>query len=233
MKANNRQEKCLYKSSLVSLLIVSRFALKESELYKWFHAHEQSTVLSTTVSLTTTDEPCRETSNFGFNKTHKTGSTTLRSITSRFRYFRNFSFLLGTDTIIGNIYSIRLDWNNLKILPHISINQGDYANYRNYNISDVYILFEPDKMERLMNPAPNVKYILIVREPTEQWRSNFQYYKRYQATGLILTTLNKTLLPFLKSDEAHKLDFNRQSKDLGISPDILPNLLESTFDNLK
>lgn len=187
--------------------------------------------------MSTTDEPCRETGNFVFIKTHKTGSTTLRSITSRFGYFRNLSFLLGTDTIIGHIYSIRFDWKNLKILPPIGINPGDYANYRNYNISDVHILFEPDKMERLMNPAPDLKYISIVREPTAQWLSNFQYYKRYQAIGLTLTTLNKTLLPFLKSDDVHKLGFNRQSKDLGIGPDILwsnsTKLLKSTLDKLK
>lgn len=123
-------------------------------------------------------------------------------------------------------------------MPPIGVKTGDYDNYRNYNISDVHIQFHPNLMKRLMYPASDLKYITILREPTEQWISNFQYYKAYKRVGLKFDELNQTLLPFLKGKNSSKLSFNRQSADLGIIKSIISrsnatNFLNHTFNKMK
>ncbi|XP_071854874.1 galactose-3-O-sulfotransferase 3-like isoform X1 [Apostichopus japonicus] len=184
-----------------------------------------TTAARTTMVSLETEEKCRETSNFVFIKTHKTGSTTLRSLTSRFGYFRNLSFLLGKGSIIGHLNSLSLNMkkNAYNFLPPIGVKVGDFSNYRNYNISNIHVQFDEAKMRKLMYPSPDLKYITIFREPVDQWLSNFQYYKGYKKAGLTLSNMSQQLLPFLKSEKAATLGFNKQLRDVGIGSKILNN----------
>lgn len=170
---------------------------------------------------------CHETSNFVFIKTHKTGSTTLRSLTCRFGYFRNLSFLLGKGGVIGHLNNQAVKWspNSSNLLPPIGVSPSDHANHRNYNISNIHWLFRRDIVRKLMYPASDLKYFTIIREPTEQWLSQFQYFKDYKRLGLKLETLSNTLLPFLLNltEQPRKPSFNKQLRDLGVPSSVHKN----------
>lgn len=168
---------------------------------------------------------CQPVNNFAFVKTHKTGSTTLRSITSRYGYARNLSFLLNNDGQIGHFNGIFLKYSNTSsnFLPPIGVKVGDFANYRNYNISNVHLRYNRAKLNQLMYDSSNLKLFTILREPAEQWLSWFQYYKKYKKVGYTATNISEAAMPYINKLEKANGDFNQQSRDLGIGSKIYFN----------
>lgn len=180
---------------------------------------------------------CNVVSNFVFLKTHKTGSSTLRSLTCRFGYFRNLSFVLGVGGIIGHLnqVSIKFGKNSSNILPPIGVPRGHYANYKNYNISNIHLSYNEGTLKRIMYPAADLKYFTIIREPSQQWLSYFTYFKKYKRAGLKYDNLSETILPYIKQLRPGKGSFNRQLHDLGIKSTIIygsPRDLNETIQRL-
>lgn len=183
------------------------------------------------------DGECNETSNFVFIKTHKTGSSTLRSLTCRFGYFRNLSFVLGVGGIIGHLNGVPIKFgkNSSNLLPPIGVRKGDFANYRNYNISNIHLIYSKTSVTKIMYPASDLKFFTILREPSEQWLSSFQYFKQYVKAGLKLETLSLTLLPYLRKLKPGQGNFNRQLRDLGVGSKVIlgmPKVLNETIHRL-
>lgn len=170
-------------------------------------------------------EMCNEVSNFVFVKTHKTGSTTLRSLTCRYGYFRNLSFLLGKQGVIGHLNQLNLVWtqNESNLLPPIGVSVEDHLNHRNYNISNIHVRYNGELIRKLMYRASDLKYFTILRNPTNQWLSQFQYFGQYRKAGLSLSSLPQTLIRYLKKLKERTGGFNNQLRDLGIHSSIAYN----------
>ncbi|XP_071819584.1 galactosylceramide sulfotransferase-like isoform X2 [Apostichopus japonicus] len=162
---------------------------------------------------------CQPVNNFVFVKTHKTGSTTLRSITSRYGYTRDLSFLLSNDGRIGhfNGISLRYSSESSNFLPPLGVKKNDFPNYQNYNISNVHLKYNRRSLDKFMYRRHNLTLFTILRTPEEQWLSWFQYYKKYTKVGFKADGISEAAMPYIERLEKENGDFNQQSRDLGIN----------------
>lgn len=127
-----------------------------------------------------TQSHCDTKTNLAFIKTHKTGSTTLRSIINRFGLSRNLSFVFLKESKNGHVPYYRLtDSLRKRFLPPVGVRSGNPDHLRGYNISNVHLRFSRKFFDTFM--ANGTKYITILRDPVHQWLSVVSFFgmKRY------------------------------------------------------
>ena len=117
-----------------------------------------------------------------FIKTHKTGSTTLQTIVNRFGLFHNLSFVFNRrSSYNGHFYFLPVTAASPQkyFLPPIHVRQGDYKNYKNYDMLAVHVRYNRTAMDVFMRNG--TKYITIIREPSSQWESAFEHFMFQEA----------------------------------------------------
>lgn len=163
---------------------------------------------------------CKPVQNFAFVKTHKTGSTTLKTVLNRFGYAHNLSFILYEDSSTGhfNYKKIVASGNKTNILPPIGVMFGDYDHYRGYNISNVHLPYNHSLYRQLMHPKS--LYISILREPSSQWLSAFRYFRVYKVLKRQFSNMTDAVEEFMKAPDRYKnknaYAWNNQLLDLGL-----------------
>ncbi|XP_002738540.1 galactose-3-O-sulfotransferase 2-like [Saccoglossus kowalevskii] len=131
-------------------------------------------VSSTETILNNFDTNCNEVTRVVFIKTHKTASSTLASITQRFGYTRNLSFVVPSRyQIISNAYGFKRSMLNSTKYP--PLNGG-----KHYDILTNHVGYDRHEMEAVI---PNATYITILRHPVQQLVSAFSYFAWGKAIG--------------------------------------------------
>ena len=111
------------------------------------------------------NKPCNEIRKIVFIKIHKTGSTTMASILERFGYIRNLTFAVPP---IDHYFSITARFNSTMVLriPKRSENTYDMlVNHARYN------------RKEMDSVVPNATFISIIRNPVNQFESEYGYYE--------------------------------------------------------
>ncbi|XP_071848342.1 galactosylceramide sulfotransferase-like isoform X2 [Apostichopus japonicus] len=193
-----------------------------------YSVNRTSVTHTTSVASYPMSQPkCESLSNLAFIKTHKTGSTTLRSILNRFGLARNLSFVFLKGSSNGHIpYYPLTDTLRKRFLPPIGVRSGNSDALRGYNISNVHLRFSRRFFDSFMTNG--TKYITIVRDPLDQWLSVISFFgmKRYLPSSVrktsfenIATTLAVNAKDLRKKmrNANHYYFQNNQIFDLGLS----------------
>ncbi|XP_072026300.1 galactosylceramide sulfotransferase-like [Amphiura filiformis] len=138
--------------------------------------------VSTTISsdVGTTPEPvhnCSASKTLVYIKSHKTGSTTLQTIVNRFGFYHNLSFVFNKKSSYnGHFYFIPVTVKSPQtyFLPPLGVRAGDYRKYKDYDMLAVHVRYNRTAMDKFMKK--DVKYISIIREPSDQWESAFTQF---------------------------------------------------------
>lgn len=125
---------------------------------------------------------CKPVNNILFLKVHKTGSSTVTNILNRFGDSRELLFALPVN---GNHFN----WPHLFLLNYampIGRTPNILSNHARFNKAPMHWLF----------PKGTTRYITLLREPTKQFESVFNYYqfaKRFQELQNVTPTFDSFL----------------------------------------
>ena len=153
-----------------------------------------------------------------FLKTHKTGSTTIANIFFRYGDSRDFTFVLGHDTLIGWPRRFQTSFS----LPIETPQPNFLSSHTRYNQKPMNYLF----------PKATAKYVTILRNPVEQYESVFNYMGLGDVYGFgrdptkALETFLNTGIEFkdLFKTASTRLARNPMSFDLGLAYKFYQNV---------
>ena len=120
---------------------------------------------------------CESSSSVAFIKTHKTGSTTMSSIINRFGFIRNCSFLMFKgDAIKHGHFRNQIPKDAREILPPFGTKIPASEKKGKYDYLATHIRFLPNLKFLKLYMNPEVKYITMLRDPVDQWKSAFYFF---------------------------------------------------------
>lgn len=181
---------------------------------------------------------CKEKHNIVFLKVHKTGSSTMANIITRFGINRKLNIALPNKTQGTSRYNY---FGRVGETLSTSGMKPSKRNAKKYNILCNHVIFNWGSFNSIF-PRNQTTYVTMLRDPVTQFKSSLLYFQH----GDIFTAATENLTAYLEHPEYYEpndpyrsFTDNRQALDLGLPTTKLRNptfiaryikILEKSFD---